>query len=178
MKKIIIALTAVLLSIGCFGQEKNYMATVWGVKSDGITDNTGSIQRAIDYISAHGGGTLSFYVGRYITGAIELKDNVTIYLAEAAVLVGSTNIYDYNGAPALVWSKDARNIAITGKGVIERRSKALAACIEDQIAKGYLPAGTPVPGPVFLENSTARIDETIKVLADTAKSTRYCSTSE
>ena len=178
MKKIIIALVLAMVSLGCFAQEKNYIATVWGVKSDGVTDNTGSIQRAIDFISAHGGGTLSIYVGRYITGAIELKDNVTLYLGEGAVLVASTNYYDYNGAPALIWSKDAKNIAIKGKGVIECRRKALEAHINDQVAKGYLPAGTAVPKPLLLENSTVRIEETIKVLPDTAKSTRYCSTSE
>ena len=121
MKKILIALTAWLVSLGCLAQENNYLATVWGAKSDGITDNTASLQRAIDFISAHGGGTLSIYVGRYITGAIQLKDNVTLYLGEGAVLVASTNYYDYNGAPALIWSKDARNVAIKGKGVIECR---------------------------------------------------------
>lgn len=178
MKKIIIALTAILVSLGCLAQEKNYLATVWGAKSDGVTDNTGSLQRAIDYISAHGGGTLSIYVGRYITGALQLKDNVTLYLGEGAVLVAPTNYYDYKGVPALIWSKDAKNIAIKGKGVIECRRKALEAHINDQVAKGYLPAGTAVPKPLWLENSTARIDETIKVLPDTAKSTRYCSTAE
>ncbi len=40
MKKILIALTAWLVSLGCLAQENNYLATVWGAKSDGITDNT------------------------------------------------------------------------------------------------------------------------------------------
>lgn len=178
MKKILIALTAWLVSLGCLAQENNYLATVWGAKSDGITDNTASFQRAIDFISAHGGGTLSIYVGRYLTGAIELKDNVTLYLGEGAVLVGPTNFYDYNGAPALIWSKDAKNVAIKGKGVIECRHKALEANIKDQVAKGYLPADTALPGSVSLGISAAGIDPTIKVLTDTAQSTRYSTISE
>ena len=178
MKKILLVIVATVLSLAASAQEKNYLATVWGAKSDGITDNTASFQRAIDFISAHGGGTLSIYVGRYITGAIELKDNVTLYLGEGAVLVGSTNYYDYNGAPALIWSKDAKNVAIKGKGVIECRHKALEANIKDQVAKGYLPADTPLPGSVNLGISTAGIDPTIKVLTDTAQSTRYSTISD
>ena len=178
MKKILLVIVSTLLSLAASAQEKNYLATVWGAKSDGITDNTASLQRAIDFISAHGGGTLSIYVGRYITGAIQLKDNVTLYLGEGAVLVASTNYYDYNGAPALVWSKDAKNVAIKGKGVIECRRKALEANIKDQIAKGYLPADTVLPAPVSLEKTGAGIDPTIKVLTDTAQSTRYSSISD
>lgn len=50
---------------------------MFGIKSDGVTLNTRSIQRAVDYISEQGGGRLIFYVGRYLTGSIELKSNVT-----------------------------------------------------------------------------------------------------
>ena len=42
------------------------------------------------------GGRLVFTVGRYLTGSIHLKSNVTIHLGEGAVLVGSTNPYDYD----------------------------------------------------------------------------------
>ncbi|MCQ5300121.1 glycoside hydrolase family 28 protein, partial [Blautia wexlerae] len=58
--------------------------------------NTRSIQKAIDFISESGGGRLVFTVGRYLTGSIHLKSNVTIHLGEGAVLVGSTNPYDYD----------------------------------------------------------------------------------
>ena len=173
MKKLILTILIALSGMICLAQS-DHTATVWGVKSDGVTDNTGSIQRAIDYISAHGGGTLHFYVGRYITGAIELKSNVTIHLAEAAVLVGPTNIYDYAGAPALIWAKDATNIAITGLGVIEGRGVALKKSLDAQIEKGYLPADTVLPGLFSFENCTGvSVSEDIKKLTDTAASTRY-----
>lgn len=75
---------------------KDYQMTMFGIKSDGTTMNTRSIQKAIDFISESGGGRLVFTVGRYLTGSIHLKSNVTIHLGEGAVLVGSTNPYDYD----------------------------------------------------------------------------------
>ena len=49
---------------------KDYQVAMFGIKSDGVTLNTRSIQRAVDYISEQGGGRLIFYVGRYLTGSI------------------------------------------------------------------------------------------------------------
>lgn len=173
MKKILLSFVVLFAGLACWAQT-DQTATVWGVRSDGSTDNTGSIQRAIDYISAHGGGTLHFYVGRYLTGAIQLKDNVTIHLAEAAVLVGSTNIYDYKGAPALIWADGASNVAVTGKGVIEGRGVALKASLDAQKASGHLPADTPLPTLYSFKNCTnAVLGSEIKKLHNTAASTRY-----
>lgn len=160
MKKAIIIILSALISLQSFATD--YMATVWGVKSDGTTDNTASIQRAIDHISANGGGTLTFYVGRYLSGAIQLKDNVTIRFAEGAVLVASTNIYAYKGAPALIWAKDAENVAVTGNGVIEGRAAALEANIADQKAKGHV-ADVTVPALISMENCKNSKVEDIKL---------------
>ncbi len=120
---------------------KDYKASLFGVKSDGITLNTRSIQTAIDFISSNGGGRLVFYVGRYLTGSIQLKSNVTILLQEGAVLVGTTSVYDYsgiNGKMALVSAEGQQNIGITGKGVIEGQGAALQEQVGIQIDKGYL----------------------------------------
>lgn len=150
MKRTIITALLALLAFQCFAQQE-YKATLFGIRSDGVTDNTSSIQRAVDFISEKGGGKLVFYVGRYLTGAVELKDNVTMDLREAAVLVGATSVYPYKGAPALVWAKDARNVGLIGKGVVEGRHAALAASIEDQKAKGHIPASVSVPSLVSFE---------------------------
>ena len=122
--------------------EAIFNASYFGIKSNGTTLNTNTIQKAIDYISEKGGGTLRFYVGRYLTGTIELKDNVKILLEEGAVLVGSTNIYDYNlidAFPALVYAKSAKNIGIFGKGVIDGQGREVAYNLLDQIHKGVIP---------------------------------------
>jgi Endopolygalacturonase len=119
----------------------DYMATAFGIKSNGTTLNTTSIQKAIDYISENGGGRLVFKVGRYLTGSVELKDNVTIDLGEGAVLVASTNPYDYrpvNGISAIVLADGAANIGITGLGVIEGQGAKVAMAYTEQITHGFI----------------------------------------
>ncbi|MBX3254074.1 MAG: endopygalactorunase [Chitinophagaceae bacterium] len=120
---------------------KDYNASLFGAKSDGFTLNTKSIQKGIDYISENGGGTLVFYVGRYLTGSIQLKSNVTIKLEEGAVLVGSGSIYDYNssgGIKAIISADGQQNIGISGKGVIEGRSALLLSNMQALQEKGFL----------------------------------------
>ncbi|MCE5346494.1 MAG: glycoside hydrolase [Bacteroidales bacterium] len=137
--RIIVFITALFSSLQLSAVE--YKASMFGIKSNGTTLNTTSIQKAIDYISENGGGQLVFYVGRYLTGTIELKSNVTIRLEEGAILVGSTNIYDYNiNTPysSLVYANKQENIGITGKGVIDGQGRDVDYNLIDQIHKGII----------------------------------------
>jgi polygalacturonase len=144
---------------------KDYKASLFGVKSDGITLNTRSIQKAVDFISENGGGRLVFYVGRYLIGSVHLKTNVTVQLEEGAVLIGVATIYDYaglNGTKAMIVADSARHIGITGKGVIEGQGAAVSDHIRQQIQKGYLKetAAQASPALVYLQNcSGVTIDE-------------------
>jgi hypothetical protein len=119
---------------------KDYKASLFGINSDGVTLNTTSIQFAIDYIHENGGGRLVFYVGRYLTGSIYLKSDVTIHLEEGAVLVGSLNPFDYDKKiwTALVFAYDQKNVGITGKGIIDGRGDQVARNVVDNIEKGLL----------------------------------------
>ena len=139
MKKTIITLLCVLAAMPLFGKE--YYASQFGIKSNGSTLNTTSIQKAIDFISEEGGGVLHFKVGRYLTGTIHLKSNVTLDLGEGAILVGSTNPYDYDWVDwsyGFVTAENAENIAITGLGVIDGQGREVANNFLGQIANGFL----------------------------------------
>lgn len=157
----IILLTLCTLNLSA----KEYKASLFGVKSEGVTLNTKSIQKAIDFISEKGGGKLVFYVGRYLTGSFELKSNVTIELKEGAVLVATPSVYDYfgvNGTKALIVADGQQNIGIIGKGVIEGQGAAVLEQINTQIRKGYLreTAAQASPALIAMNNcSNIIIDE-------------------
>lgn len=119
---------------------KDYPVSFFGIRSDGGVLYTRSIQFAIDYINQNGGGRLIFHVGRYLTGSLHLKSNVTLQLEEGAVLVGSLNPFDYDRklVTALIFAYDQHDVAITGKGVIDGQGRALAANVTELIHKGLI----------------------------------------
>jgi polygalacturonase len=65
----------------------------YGALGDGQTLNTEAIQRAIDECSH--GGVVYIPEGTFVTGALFLKSNMTLYLDEKALLLGSKDIVDY-----------------------------------------------------------------------------------
>ena len=141
-----------LLSVAAFAQGKTYKASMFGVKSNGQIDNTASIQRAVNFIAEQGGGTLEFNVGRYLTGAVELKSGVNIKMNEGSVIVGSTNIFDYRGKPAIFWADNQENISIIGVGVFDGRGPELLADIAAKQAKGILSKDVVVPSLLSIVN--------------------------
>lgn len=140
MKRLLL-LTAALFAVIPSIAQKIHQASSFGIKSDGVTLNTRSIQAGIDFISEHGGGVLEFSVGRYLTGSIHLKSNVELRLLEGAVLVGSTNPYDYDmveGNYGFLLAKGQKNISVKGKGVIDGRGFDCALNFLNQVHLGFL----------------------------------------
>ena len=83
-----------------------------------------AIQAAIDACSAKGGGVAYVPPGEYVTGPLRLKDNVELRLEAGALIALSQNPADWPpGAPAMVNSQGARNIAITGRGTIDGKAQ-------------------------------------------------------
>lgn len=140
-KSAFIMLAAFILYASLLLKAQDYKASLFGIESNGTTLNTTSIQAAIDYIHNNGGGRLMFYVGRYLTGTIHLKSNVTLHLEEGAILVGSANPFDYEKIgswQALIFAHGQQNIAITGKGVIDGQGYRVANNILAMVHKGII----------------------------------------
>lgn len=141
MKNYKLLLVIILLISSLAINAKDYNASMFGIKSNGTTLNTTSIQKAIDYINANGGGRLVFYVGRYLTGTIYLKSNVTIQLEEGAILIGSVNPLDYEqnyNWTAMIFALAQKNIGITGKGVIDGQGFQVAYNLIGLIHNGVI----------------------------------------
>jgi polygalacturonase len=132
---------AIIICLQCLqSNAKDYPASLFGIYSDGVTLNTRSIQFAIDYINQQGGGRLVFDVGRFLTGSIHLKSNVTLHFLEGAVLLGTLNPLDYDrkGLMALILCHDQQNVAITGIGVIDGQGRQVARNVVELVHKGLI----------------------------------------
>jgi polygalacturonase len=105
----------------------------FGAVGDGQTLNTAAIQAAIDDCAQAGGGTVYLPAGRYVTGSLFLRSDITLYLDAGAVLLGSERATDYpvvahrwegvsreTHAP-LIGGTDVENVAIRGRGTIDGR---------------------------------------------------------
>lgn len=112
-------------------QFPDYTVTItkFGAKQKG--NCTKSIQKAIDHVSAKGGGRVIIPAGNWFCGRIELKSNVNLHLDDRAELHFSGEIKDYlpvvftriegvelYSLGACIYANKARNIALTGKGKI------------------------------------------------------------
>ncbi|MGN6181094.1 MAG: glycoside hydrolase family 28 protein [Mucilaginibacter sp.] len=132
-------ITAIFLNISACLYAADQNVKDYGALDDGVTLNTVAIQKAIDACTKSGGGKVIFPHGRFLTGTIELKSNVTLQLLKGSVLLGSTDINDYrnldpfteglgvNVGWALLVAIDAKNIGIEGAGVIDGQGAALKA---------------------------------------------------
>lgn len=132
-------LLCLLLSVTSMA--KDYTVADFGAKNDGITINTRTIQKAIDFVHENGGGRLIFETGTYVTGSIYLKSNVTLQLDQGATILGSTNPFDYIkdkkiGWMSMIFAVNQENIGITGKGTINGRGYITANNMINYIQRG------------------------------------------
>jgi polygalacturonase len=127
-----------------------FNVTKFGAVGDGVTLTTGALQKAIDTCSGQGGGVVEVPAGKYLTGTIQLKDNVTLHLDDQAILLGSTNAADYiNADPfvdgvgstlgfALVVAVDGHHVSLEGTGAIDGQGKAVKAAQQKYTIRPFL----------------------------------------
>jgi len=73
-----------------------------GAIGDGLTLNSTVIQGAIDEVSASGAGRVTVPMGTYLSGSLQIKSGVELYLAEGAILLASSDYGDYSPAHSIV----------------------------------------------------------------------------
>jgi polygalacturonase len=140
----------ILLFTAGLVRANDVLVTKFGAVADSSTLNTKMIQKAIDECSRTGGGKVIFPAGKYLSGTIQIKNNVTLSLQKDAVILGSLHVDDYmNPDPfkdglgvdvgwALIVAVDARNIGIEGPGSIDGQGSKLKA---EQILTDTRPEG-------------------------------------
>ncbi len=119
-----------------FGKQK-FNISDFGAVGDGKTDNTEVFKKAIAQCSKMGGGMVIVPEGKFLTGAIHLEDNINLHLQKNAEILFSTNPEHYlpvvhtsfegteymNYSP-LIYAYKKKNIAITGKGILNGQASA------------------------------------------------------
>lgn len=115
-------------------------AQVFNIKDYGTVRDTNQIcteiiQKAVDACWQAGGGQVLIPAGLYKSGTIVLKDNVELHLSSGAQLVASANpkdfihfpptsyrsLKDVGGWVSLIYADGAKNISLTGNGIIDGR---------------------------------------------------------
>lgn len=120
----------------------------FGGKGDGVTLNTEAFQRAIESLSAKGGGTLTVPAGVWFTGPIVLKSNINLHLQDRAIILFSPdkNLYplvetvfeglDTKRCQSPISARGAQNVAITGSGAIDGNGQYWRPLKKEKVSDG------------------------------------------
>jgi len=110
---------------------RDFDVTAFGAVGNNTTDNTEAFRNAIAACVQSGGGRVVVPKGEFLTGAIELKSNVNLYLSSDATIRFTRDINRYplvftrwegvelmNFSP-LLYAFEQTNVAISGTGTID-----------------------------------------------------------
>ena len=125
-----------LISLQGLNAQQYYSVVTYGAKNDSSKIATKAISAAIAAASKKGGGTVYFPAGKYLTGPIHLKSNITLFIDAGAELHFSDRFDDYlpmvesryegvdvTSFSPLIYAYKAENITITGRGLINGHGK-------------------------------------------------------
>lgn len=102
----------------------------FGAVGDGKTDDTQSVQRALDVCASRGGGTVFVAAGTYMIRPIRIGSRTTLHLDAGSKLLGSATLEHYpleaagasgheSSRAGLVTCEGGDYVAIIGRGVID-----------------------------------------------------------
>lgn len=136
MKKLLLLPVLFLVFANRLCAQSFYNVQSFGAKNDSSTLVTKAIASAINAASKKGGGTVYFPAGKYLTGPIHLKSNITIFIDAGAELHFSDNFdhylpmvesryegVDLKSFSPLFYAYKAENISIIGRGLINGHGK-------------------------------------------------------
>ncbi|MFC7667700.1 glycosyl hydrolase family 28-related protein [Hymenobacter humi] len=131
-----------------------YNVLKYGARNDSTKLATAAIAKAIAAAAKAGGGTVYFPAGRYRTGPIHLKSNITIEIGAGAILYFSDNFDDYlpmvpsryegidvTSFSPLFYAYKAENITIKGRGIIDGQGKSGGTTPKGSRAKARIRSG-------------------------------------
>ncbi|MCX6209984.1 MAG: glycoside hydrolase family 28 protein [Bacteroidetes bacterium] len=129
-------------------KEKIYLLQDFGGKADGLTLNTDAFANAVNECTKNGGGKIIVSKGTWITGPIELKSNVNLFLEKDAVIqftsdhtkypiIKSGNSSNSFTTASPIYSYDAENIAITGFGKIDGAGESWRPVKKNKVSDSY-----------------------------------------
>ena len=97
----------------------------FGAAGDGVQPDTEAINKAIEAARDAGGGTVLVPAGNYVSGTIQLQNNVTLWLDAGATILGTKNLADYHWPEggrewdgSMVLANGVHNVALMGRGTI------------------------------------------------------------
>ena len=147
MKSFVTLIVAVvfLASGSVYGDTSTHFNILdYGAVKSWETKSTDAIRKAIAAASEAGGGTVYIPAGKFLTGPIHLKSNITLYVEGGAHVKFSTDFDDYlpmvpsrfEGVEVvsfspLIYAEDANNISIRGRGILDGQGQAWLAFLEE-----------------------------------------------
>ena len=163
----VFAITALLLT-GCQTSTFASHSHVFNIADYGAVNSTNvpstdAFRQAIAACHAAGGGTVEIPAGYYLTGPIDLVDNMTLQIDDRAVVLFETQRDHYpdvvsrweglteSGPHPLIWANGLRHIAITGHGTFDGQGAAWWATM-DMAEHGNARPDRPIRRrPMFLQ---------------------------
>jgi len=132
----------------------------YGAKGDGSTKDTTAIQKAIDHCSATP-GVVKLAAGKFVSGPLLIKSNVTLDVEKDAELLASVDRSDYKPTTLMrlpsiepfLRVQNAEHVTINGGGLIDGRGQVWWDYVKGVKDSGVLGTDHPRPMGLLIDHS-------------------------